>query len=354
MRYQRQVLLPQVGKQGQQALEQSKVLCVGAGGLGSSALLYLAAAGIGHLGIMDHDKVAITNLHRQILYKESDIGKYKAIAAKENLQTLNHTVSYEAIPLALCVSNALEQVSQYDYILDATDNIKSKLLLNDICHYAKKPLVSAQVEGFKGHLMVFCSPKTGCLRCLYPTLNADLALPTCENAGVLGVVPGLLGMLQALEVKKLILGITDNLLGMLYEVDMLKNVSITYPLPFAQDCVLCTKGQDFVTLSPNQIRGKPMHPHQISANELMDVLKNPESVFLLDVRNPDEHAAFNIGGNLIPLDQLPHSLDQLPKNKPIIIYCRSGHRSQLALEFLQQHGFSDVKNLMGGVLAWPA
>lgn len=351
MRYQRQILLPQVGKWGQQRLEQSKVLCVGAGGLGSPALLYLAAAGIGCLGIMDHDTVALTNLHRQILFKESDILKNKAIAAKEQLQALNHTLSFEAIPVALKVSNALEYVSRYDYIIDATDNIQSKLLLNDACHYLQKPLLSAAVEDFKGQLMVLRSPMTGCMRCLYPDLGNAASLATCESKGVLGVVPGLLGIMLSQEVMKLILDFKD-VHGRVYEIDTLKNQSISYPIPSALDCVLCTKGQDFVTLWLNQERGKPMHPHQITAKELSEVLMTPESIFLLDVRSPEEHAAFNIGGHLIPLDQLPASLNQIPRDKPIVIYCRSGHRSQLALEFLQQQGFTDIKNLVGGVLAW--
>lgn len=354
MRYQRQIVLPEIGTQGQKKLQDASVLCVGAGGLGSAALLYLAACGVGRLGVVDGDKVTLHNLQRQILYRESDCDMPKSARAVAHLQQLNSTLVYDEYAFYLASSNALTWVSQYDYILDCADNMQTALLLNDVCHFLNKPLVSAAVEGFKGQLSVFCAPNSACLRCLFGDLENTL-LPTCDSIGVLGVVPGLLGAMQALEVLKLILGLEGSLLGKHLTFDALSLETAIYHLTPDPDCILCTKKANFATLWQNPVDEKPMQPQQITGQELAELLDNhPDSIFLLDVRNEDEHAAFNIGGHLIPLAVLPESLGQIPQDKPIVIYCRSGHRSQLALEFLQQRGFQNVKNLVGGMLAWPA
>lgn len=351
MRYQRQMALPQIQEQGQQLLANSRVLCVGAGGLGCPALLYLAASGVGKIGIADADIVALSNLHRQVLFQEADVGYLKSTAAIQRLERLNGSIKYVDYPMVVKPHNVLSMISEYDYILDASDNITTKLLLNDACHTMGKHLITASVSEFSGYITSIKVQKSGCLRCLFSDIDNNAHLPTCEAQGVLGVVPGILGLMQALEVLKLVLKLQGNLLGKLYQLDILKNRSTIYQLSCSVDCVLCTKKQDFATLWLDQ-EEQTMHPHQISVSELKEMLKTPEAFFLLDVRNEDEHAAYNIGGKLIPLNVLPESLDQIPQDKPIVVYCRSGHRSQLALEFLKQRGFQNIKNLVGGVLAW--
>lgn len=354
MRYQRQITLPEIGVSGQQKLQSARVMCVGAGGLGSVALIYLVAAGIGRIGVVDGDKVALHNLHRQILYREKDCERLKSTSAIAHLKQLNSTLQYDEYATYLNADNAISWVKLYDYVLDCADNSRTSLLLNDVCHYLNKPLISASVEGFKGQLSVFSAPQSACLRCLYPSLGSTL-LPSCDEFGILGVMPGLLGTMQALEVLKLILGLEHSLSGKHLILDGLSLQTAVYDLITDPDCILCTKKADFVTLWKNSIGEKTMHPQQIVGSELAQLLAdNPESIYLLDVRNEDEHAAFNIGGHLIPLATLPESIAKIPKDKPIVIYCRSGHRSQLALEFLQQHGFHNVRNLVGGMLAWPA
>lgn len=353
MRYARQIVLPEIGTQGQKQLNDASVLCVGAGGLGSAALLYLAAAGVGRIGVVDGDKVALHNLQRQILYCEEDCKKPKSTTAISHLKELNSTLTYEHYDAYLNANNALTWVSRYDYILDCADNTETSLLLNDACHFLNKTLISASVEGFKGQLSVLRAPGA-CLRCLFPSLGSAL-LRTCDEIGVLGLMPGILGSMQALEALKLILGLEQSLQGMHLTFDALSLQTAIYHLVPDPDCILCTKKATFVTLWQNPKDEKTMHPQQITGLELAELLDTqPEQIFLLDVRNEDEHAAFNIGGHLIPLAILPESLAQIPEDKPIVVYCRSGHRSQLALEFLQQRGFLNVRNLVGGVLAWPS
>ncbi len=353
MRYQRQIVLPEIGQQGQQQLQNASVLCVGAGGLGSAALLYLAAAGVGRIGVIDGDKVALHNLQRQILYREKDCATSKSTTAISHLKELNSSLTYEYDATYLNADNALMWVSRYDYILDCADNAETSLLLNDACHFLNNTLISASVEGFRGQLSVLRAP-SACLRCLFPSLESS-RLPTCDGIGVLGVMPGLLGSMQALEVLKLILKLEHSLLGKHLTFDALSLQTAIYHLVPDPDCILCTKKATFANLWQNPKDEKTMHPQQINGPELAELLENhPEQIFLLDVRNEDEHAAFNIGGHLIPLSILPDSLAKIPQDKPIVIYCRSGHRSQLALEFLQQHGFHNVRNLVGGMLAWSA
>ncbi|MCS5712602.1 ThiF family adenylyltransferase [Candidatus Berkiella aquae] len=357
MRYQRQIALPEMGQEGQLRLQQARILCVGAGGLGSPVLLYLAGAGVGRIGVMDADKVALHNLQRQVLYTEADVGKIKSTTAISHLLALNHDIRYDDFPEFIHHDNALERLSVYDFILDCTDSIQAKLLLNDACHQLQKPLISASVEAFRGQLITILPPNNGCLRCLFPELTQASMLTRCETSGVLGVVPGILGMHQALVVLKWILQLEEKGLGQVYHFDALSQRSANYQLEPNPSCILCTKKQNFATLWGKDLAAKGqlekhMQSHQITVQELAQKLNNQESFFLLDVRNPDEHAQFNIGGHLVPLTLLPESLAQIPDDMPIVIYCRSGHRSQLALEFLQQQGFSDVKNLIGGVLAW--
>lgn len=352
MRYQRQVILPEIGMLGQQRLQQASVLCVGVGGLGSPALMYLAAAGMGRIGIQDGDVVALHNLQRQVLFREMDIGELKSKAALKHLQQLNQTVRYEEIPRYLTANNALKIVNNYDYILDCSDNMATKLLLNDACFTACKPLISAAVERFQGQLLVYWPSKTGCLRCLYSGLDTKTLQMNCETTGVLGVMPGILGIQQALQVLKIVLRLDDDLFGKLYDFDGLTHASNAYHWQQSVACGLCTKKTDFARLWGVDNTEQSMQSHQITVQALAERLEKSEPTFLLDVRNEDEHAAFNIGGELIPLSSLADSLAKIPLDLPIVVYCRSGYRSQLAVEYLQQQGFQDVKNLVGGMLAW--
>lgn len=352
MRYQRQTILPEIGESGQKRLQDVSVLCVGSGGLGSPVLMYLAAAGIGRIGIQDGDTVALHNLQRQVLFRETDIGACKSTAALRHLRQLNSTLIYDDIPTYLTANHALNIISRYDYIVDCSDNLATKLLLNDACFTLCKPLISAAVERFQGQLLVYWPSKTGCLRCLYPGIHASALQANCESTGVLGVLPGILGVQQALQVLKAILQLDDDLFGKLYDFNGITLESSIYRWQQNSACDLCTKKTDFGRLWGKHNMEQTMQSHQITAQALAELLENHQQIFLLDVRSEDEHAAFNIGGELIPLTALPESLAKIPTDKPIVVYCRSGYRSQLALEYLQQQGFQDIKNLVGGVLAW--
>lgn len=350
-RYARQIILPEIAKEGQEKLQNTKVLCVGAGGLGSSALLYLAAAGIGVIGICDGDIVSRHNLQRQVLYDECHIGQNKSLVAKERLERLNSEVQVQAITHYLTAENALRLLPSYDYIIDACDNMTTKLILNDACHYLKKPLISASVLRFEGQLSVYWYPKGPCLRCLYSACE-KLKGPNCAQAGVLGMVPGWFGLLQAFEVIKLRLNLSPPLIGQLWCFDFFRAMPRIYQFQTNPLCPLCTARHSFATLWPISCAQEAKMDHQISPVELFQRLAQKENIFLLDVRNPDEHAVFNIGGTLIPLAELPQRLGELPMHQSIVLYCRSGYRSQVALELLQAAGFKDLANLTGGVLAW--
>jgi adenylyltransferase/sulfurtransferase len=326
---------------------------VGAGGLGSAALYYLVGAGIGIIGICDGDKVSITNLHRQILFQESQIGHFKSTQAVTRLKSFNSHIQLIDIPYFINENNVLNILADYDYILDASDNFQTKVVLNDACHYLKKPLVTASVQGFRGQCMVFKYPGP-CWRCVYSDIPDHL--PNCQQQGVLGPVPGILGTLQALEIIKLCLNLSPSLAGKLWCWDMMRAMPRVYELSQSNRCCLCTGTKDFVNLWPQHpvSRNHIVLDSQIQPQELAQLLNARADIFLLDVRNLDEHQSFNIGGTLIPVMELQNRLSEIPSDKPIVVYCRSGHRSQIALELLNHFGFQDVKNLIGGMLAWRA
>jgi molybdopterin/thiamine biosynthesis adenylyltransferase/rhodanese-related sulfurtransferase len=348
-RYACQIALPEVGFSGQQQLQQVAVLCVGAGGLGCSALQYLVSAGIGKVGICDGDKIDLSNLQRQVLYSEKDIHQKKSTIACQYLQRLNSQVLLQDMPAYITVNNVLSIISGYDYILDATDNFQTKLLLNDACHTLSKPLVSASVERFQGQCSVFWSPHSPCLRCLFDKVEPR---PSCAVGGVLGMLPGWFGIMQAFEIVKICLRL-PNLLGKLWYWDALGAMPRIYQLSVSPDCPLCTGRENFDNLwQTHSLTGTSMQANQITVQALAKRIAAKEDFFLLDVRNPDEYAVFNLGGVLIPLAQLKERLAEIPRNKPIVAYCHSGYRSQVALEFLQSVGFVEVCNLTGGVVAW--
>ena len=351
-RYLRQLQLPDIGPLGQQKLANLKVLCIGAGGLGCSALYYLAAAGVGKIGICDEDVVTLDVLQRQILYREENIGVLKAKAAAKHLSAFNSEIAIDVIPHYLSPENALDLISRYDIILDTADNFEATLLINDACHAFGKPWIHGSVQRFTGQCGFFHAPYTPCWRCLYE--NTDNSAPNCDELGVLGTVPGMVGTLQAMEAIKFGLELNDSLKGSLWVWDFLKGVPKIYQLSDNPHCPLCTNSKDFGTLwglYPHS-KEKGVSLHQITVPELIERLVANEDIFMLDVRNEDEYQAFNIEGHLIPLPQLSARIGELPRDKPIVIYCRSGQRSQTGLELLQQMGFTQVQNLDGGLLAW--
>lgn len=353
LRYGVQIRLAEIGLSGQKKLSKASVLCIGAGGLGTIALSYLARAGIGTLGICDPDRVSLDNLHRQILYQEDDVGKCKAIAAVQRLKKINSDIYIHAFDVKLTSQNALSLLSSYDYIIDATDHFNTKLLLNDACHQLQKPFITASCQQFSGQLGVFWYPFGPCLRCVFEE-NFYHSLPSCTQLGILGMVSGFLGLCQSMEVIKLCLGFDHSLLSKMAYWDVLRGASRVYELKTNNNCPLCTKKERFDTLWPYPILSKEVsvRTQKISAQQLSTLLSKGEDIFLLDVRNPDEHHSFNLGGVLIPLPDLLNRMNELPMDKIIIIYCHSGIRSQMALELLQSKGFQDVINLEGGVLAW--
>jgi len=356
-RYNRHFSLPNVGVEGQQRLRAAKVLCVGAGGLGSPLLLYLAAAGIGTLGIIDDDVIDTSNLQRQILYATADVGQKKTLCAKTKLQALNPHINIVTYDERLTVVNALEIISKYDIIADGSDNFATRYLVNDACFHLKKPNVYASIFQFEGQCSIFSAPNGPCYRCLYDTPPPAGLVPNCAEGGVFGILPGLLGTLQATEVLKLILGIGDPLIGRLLTVDALTMRFGEFTLQRNPDCRLCTHQQPF-TLNNNigvcQMNTTPSASSisAISVKELAELKKNNANFVLLDVREPYEYDICHINGKLIPLGELPQRLTELDKNSSIIIHCRSGGRSATACMLLQAAGFKDVRNLTGGILAW--
>lgn len=347
-RYQHHIRLPRIGTAGQMRLANAKVLCVGAGGLASPLLLYLTAAGVGTIGIVDADTVALSNLQRQIIFTENDIEHPKVAVAQQALQQRNDATTLNTYPFFLDRSNALSLISQYDIIADTSDNFATRYLVNDACFTCAKPLVHASVYQFSGLCTTFLPSQTACYRCLFPDVRGEQC-HTCNEAGVLGVVPGVLGCLQATEVIKWITGAGDLLSGRLLHVNLLTMQFSESALQRDPCCPLCSGQHTFDTLSSTQ--EDTMVP-TITVSELKHMRDTKQDFVLLDVRREDEYHICDLGGVLIPLDSLATRLDELPRDKTIIVHCRSGGRSRAAVEILQEAGFNDVHNLEGGIIAW--
>ena len=357
IRYSRHFALPQVGVAGQKKLKNAKVLCVGAGGLGSPLLLYLAAAGVGTIGIVDSDKVDLSNLQRQILYSQTDQNRSKVIAAQEKLNNLNSSIEIIPHPYQLNDENALELINQYDIVADGTDNYATRYLINDACFYAKKPNVHASIFQFEGQCSVFAATKGPCYRCLFAEAPPAGLIPNCAEGGVLGVLPGIMGSLQATEVIKLILGIGQPLIGRLLMFDALSMTFRELQIEKNARCVLCQKQQPFQDLPRPKIceinrNSLQTDVAEISVQQLKKMRSQKEKFTLLDVRNPYEFAICNLGGTLVPLPQLAEQSENLDRSELIIVHCKSGQRSRIAVQLLHRLGFSKVKNLHGGILAW--
>jgi sulfur-carrier protein adenylyltransferase/sulfurtransferase len=360
LRYSRHLIMPEVGMEGQQKLKAARVLCIGAGGLGSPLALYLAAAGVGTLGIVDFDVVDYTNLQRQIIHTTADVGRKKLDSAADKLKAINPFLNLRTFETKLTSENALELFSEFDIIADGTDNFPTRYLVNDACVLTGKPNVYGSIFRFEGQASVFATEEGPCYRCLYPEPPPPGLVPSCAEGGVLGILPGLVGVMQATEVIKLILGKGEPLIGRLLLIDALGMKFRELKLRKNPDCPVCGKNPTVTKLIDYQefcgIRGeeKPVETGipEMTVEELKRRLDAGDDLFVLDVREPHEYQICNIGGHLIPLGDLPNRVNELDSSREIVAHCRSGVRSAKAVNFLQQAGFKKVHNLAGGILAW--
>jgi molybdopterin/thiamine biosynthesis adenylyltransferase/rhodanese-related sulfurtransferase len=360
LRYSRHLIMPEVGMEGQLKLKAAKVLCIGAGGLGSPLALYLGAAGVGTLGLVDFDVVDYTNLQRQIIHRTEDVGHPKLDSAADKIKAMNPFVNIKKFNTHLSADNALEIFKEFDIIADGTDNFPTRYLTNDACVISGKPNVYASIFRFEGQASVFGMPDGPCYRCLYPEPPPPGLVPSCAEGGVLGILPGLLGVIQATEVIKLILGSGDPLIGRLLLVDALGMKFRELKLRKNPDCPVCGKNPTIKKLIDYQefcgIRGEEVEAEvttsEMQVEELKQRLDRGDDLFILDVREQHEYQICNIGGHLIPLGDLPRRVNELDTSKEIVAHCRSGVRSAKAVNFLRQAGFKKVHNLAGGILAW--
>ena len=360
LRYSRHLIMPEVGMVGQQKLKAAKVLCIGAGGLGSPLALYLAAAGVGTLGIVDFDVVDFTNLQRQIIHSTADVGRKKLDSAAEKLKAMNPYINLKTYETRLSSANALELFREFDIVADGTDNFPTRYLVNDACVLTGKPNVYGSIFRFEGQASVFATEEGPCYRCLYPEPPPPGLVPSCAEGGVLGILPGLVGVMQATEVIKLILGAGEPLIGRLLLVDALGMKFRELKLRKNPDCPACGKHPTIKELIDYNefcgIRGeeKPVETGipEMQVEELKRRLDKGDDLYVLDVREPHEYQICNIGGHLIPLGDLPKRVNELDSSREIVAHCRSGVRSGKAVAFLQQAGFKKVHNLAGGILAW--
>jgi len=362
-RYSRHLILPEVGMEGQQKLKAAQVLCVGTGGLGSPLALYLAAAGIGTLGLVDFDVVDASNLQRQIIHSTKDIGRKKLDSAAEKLNALNPALKIVKHDTMLSSANALEILKDYDIVADGTDNFPTRYLVNDACVLLGKPNVYGSIFRFEGQASVFATKEGPCYRCLYPEPPPPGLVPSCAEGGVLGILPGLVGVIQATEVIKLILGNGSPLIGRLLLVDALNMRFRELKLRKNSECPVCGENptvtelidyQNFcgiVPETPQEASVKNGIP-QITVKELKRRIDAGENVQLIDVREPYEFQIAQIGGKLIPQNDVPQRLAEIDRDREVVVHCRSGARSQRIAEFLKQAGYPRVVNLAGGILAW--
>jgi adenylyltransferase/sulfurtransferase len=362
-RYSRHLIIPDVGKTGQRRLKNARVLVVGAGGLGSPALLYLAAAGVGTLGVIDFDVVDESNLQRQIIHGQSDIGRPKAVSAAESIREVNPLVNVVLHEERLDSDNAMQIFEPYDLIVDGTDNFATRYLVNDACVLLGKPYVWGSIYRFDGQASVFWAEHGPCYRCLYPEPPPPGMVPSCAEGGVLGVLCASIGSIQVNEAIKLIIGIGEPLVGRLMIYDAL---DMTYrPVRVRKDpeCPVCGKNPTITELidyeefcgTVSEDAQKAAAGSTITATELKDMLDRQEKIFLVDVREPNEYEIVSIpGATLIPKGEFLSgaALEKLPQDKRIVLHCKSGQRSAECLAVIKDAGFSDAVHVGGGVLAW--
>jgi len=362
-RYSRHLIIPDVGMDGQKRLKNAKVLVVGAGGLGSPALLYLAAAGVGTLGIIDFDVVDESNLQRQVIHGQSDVDRPKAESARDSIKEINPYVEVRLHQERLDSSNAMEIFEPYDLIVDGTDNFATRYLVNDACVLLGKPYVWGSIYRFDGQASVFWADHGPCYRCLYPEPPPPGMVPSCAEGGVLGVLCASIGSIQVNEAIKLIAGFGDPLVGRLMIYDALEMTYRTVKARKDPECPLCGKNPTITELIDYEaFCGTVSEEAQdaavgstITATELKEMMDRGEDFYLVDVREPNEYEIVSIpGATLIPKGEILSgaALSSLPQNKPIVLHCKSGARSAEALAALKDAGFADAKHVQGGVLAW--
>lgn len=361
-RYSRHLILPEVGLAGQTKIRSASVLCIGAGGLGSPIAMYLAAAGIGKLGLVDFDAVDFSNLQRQILHGTDDVGRPKAQSAKERLQSINPDVEIALHEIRLTAANALEILRPYDIVVDGTDNFPTRYLTNDACVLLKKPNVYGSIFRFEGQASVFAPHRGGpCYRCLYPEPPPPGLVPSCAEGGVLGVLPGIIGCIQATEILKLVLGKGTPLIGRLLLFNALDMQFRELKLRRDPQCPVCGEQptitelidyEQFCGITPPTEAVE--NPDEVTVQEMKRALDNPTlGIKVIDVREPDEYEIARVNGvPLLALSQLPQRFTELDPNERYYLHCKGGVRSLKAVKFLQEHGFKHVKSVKGGISAW--
>jgi sulfur-carrier protein adenylyltransferase/sulfurtransferase len=363
-RYSRHFALPEFGHAGQQKLKQGSVLIVGAGGLGAPASLYLAAAGVGRIGLVDFDHVDVTNLQRQVIYTTADIGESKLFVSAQRLRALNPEIEIETHDLRLTRDNALDVIDRYDVIIDGTDNFPTRYLVNDACVLLKKPYIYGSILRFDGQVSVFHAEHGPCYRCLFREPPPPGLVPNCAEGGVLGMLPGIIGSLQALEAVKLIAAVGTPLIGRLILFDGLSMRFRELKLKKNAECPMCGDHptitglidyEEFCGYTNQGTMQEDAQIDEITVEELKQRLDRGERPALLDVREPFEWNIINLGeygARLIPMRELPQRLDELDREQELVVYCRSGARSANIVGMLQAQGFRNAINLAGGVRAW--
>jgi adenylyltransferase/sulfurtransferase len=361
-RYSRHLIMPEVGMEGQKRLKASSVLLIGAGGLGSPLGLYLAAAGVGRIGLVDFDVVDFSNLQRQVLHGTDDVGRPKLHSARDRLRSINPEVGLDLYETRLTSANALDILRPYDVIIDGTDNFATRYLVNDACVLLKKPNVYGSIFRFDGQASVFHPPAGPCYRCLYPEPPPPGEVPSCAEGGVLGILPGLIGCLQATEAVKLIIGQGEPLIGRLLLYDALAMRFQEFKVRRNPRCPMCGDRPTITALIDYEqfcgVRGQEAPAlatadGDISPLELRRLIDSGQAPFILDVRNPEEYQICRLpGSTLLPLPELPQRFGELDRDREMVVHCKSGMRSAKAIAFLRQQGFTKLRNLKGGILAW--
>ena len=360
LRYSRHLILPEVGMEGQLKLKQAKVLMVGAGGLGAPLGLYLAASGVGRIGIVDFDVVDFTNLQRQVIHGTKDVGRKKLDSAADSMQDINPYMQVDKFDTAITSENALEIMRDYDMVIDGTDNFPTRYLINDACVLLKKPNVYGSIFRFEGQATVFATEGGPCYRCLYPEPPPPGLVPSCAEGGVLGILPGVIGLIQATETVKLILGIGQPLIGRLLLYDALNMKFRELKLRKNPECPICGDNRTIHELIDyQQFCGIPQHQPEpivqgeIEPTEVKQKQDRGDKFVLVDVREPHEYQIAKIPGSiLIPLGDLPKHLNEIDPNAEIVMHCKMGGRSARACDLLKQNGYTKVRNMKGGILAW--
>ena len=367
-RYARHLTLPEVGKAGQLKLRSSSILLIGAGGLGSPLAMYLAAAGIGRLGLVDVDQVDFSNLQRQVVHGTKDVGRSKVQSAAETIADINPDVCVNLYDVAFTSSNAFEIAGDYDIVIDGTDNFPTRYLVNDVCVMTGKPNCYGSIFQFEGQASVFGLDGGPCYRCLYPIPPTPGAVPSCAEGGVLGVLPGIIGTIQATEAIKILLGIGDTLAGRLLLFDALDMAFRTMKVRRDPNCAVCGDSPTIAQLidyhefcgvpsntkqhASESEKAKQQSPWDVSPREVKERIDNQIEFMLIDVREPHEFEICNLGGVLIPLSELESRLPELDRESEIVVHCKMGGRSAEAVQLLRDNGFQNTHNMRGGITAW--